>query len=70
MSIALQCWLTIRSFAVVARGRLVDEAGEGVISTAIAVLIIALLGAAMWAVFKGTFDGMTEKVSESVNEIG
>lgn len=34
-----------------------DEAGEGVISTGIVILIMALLGAAMWATFDGV---MTE----------
>ena len=33
-----------------------DERGEGVISAAIAVMIMAFLGAAMWLAFKGIFD--------------
>jgi Flp pilus assembly protein TadG len=32
-----------------------DERGEGVISTGIAVLIMALIGAAMWVAFSSVF---------------
>ncbi len=54
-----------------ARGaRLRGEAGEGVISAAIAILIIALLGAAMWVVFSGMMDGATSRIQESVESIG
>ena len=47
-----------------------QDRGEGVISTAIAVLIIALLGAAMWAAFKTIFDGATSNVGNAVSSIG
>ncbi len=70
MDIALQCWVAIRSFAVVGRARLADEAGEGVISTAIAVLIMALIGAAMWVAFSGVFDSASERTTDNVNQIG
>ena len=46
----LYCWM--RSLAVVERERLRDERGEGVISAAIAVLIVAGLGALMWVGFR------------------
>ncbi len=46
------------------------EAGEGVISTAIAVLIMALLGAAMWVAFDGIFDDAAERTSEQIDLIG
>lgn len=42
-----RCSIAIRSLAL----RLRDEAGEGVISTAIAVLILAFVGAGMWVGF-------------------
>ena len=50
--------------------RLADERGEGVISTAIAVLIIALLGAGMWAAFQTIFNGATSNIGSAVDSIG
>lgn len=47
-----------------------DERGEGVISTAIAVLIIAFLGVAMWAGFNTIFTDATNTTSEQVQLIG
>jgi hypothetical protein len=52
------------------RERLLDEAGEGVISTAVAVLIMALLGAAMWVAFRAIFDGASDKAGNAVDSIG
>ena len=40
------------------------------ISAAIAVLIMAFLGAAMWLAFKGIFDDASDKTSDNVNKIG
>ncbi|GGI05615.1 hypothetical protein [Egicoccus halophilus] len=50
--------------------RLADEAGEGVISAAIVVLIMALLGAAMWAAFNGIFTSATNEIQTTVESIG
>ena len=47
-----------------------DEAGEGVISAAIAVLIMAFLGVAMWVAFKATLRGATTNVNHQVSNIG
>ncbi|MCB0972977.1 MAG: hypothetical protein KDB86_00305 [Actinobacteria bacterium] len=47
-----------------------DERGEGVVSAAIAVLIFAFLGAAMWVAFSGIFDGAADKTQEQINQIG
>jgi hypothetical protein len=47
-----------------------DEAGEGVVSTAIAVLIMSLLGLAMWLAFRQIFDDATTKTGAQVNQIG
>lgn len=47
-----------------------EERGEGVISTAIAVLIIALIGAAMWVTFNQVWSGAEERIQDSVNQIG
>jgi hypothetical protein len=59
---SVRAWLT---------GRLVrDETGEGVISAAIAVLIMAFLGVAMWVAFKATLQGATTNVNHQVSNIG
>ena len=47
-----------------------EEVGEGVISTAIAVLIMALIGLAMWTLFKAVFDDAGQKIESNVNQIG
>jgi Flp pilus assembly pilin Flp len=47
-----------------------DESGEGVISAAIAVLIMAFLGVAMWVAFKATLKGATNNVNHQVSNIG
>lgn len=52
------------------RGRARDERGEGVISTAIAVLIMALIGLSMWVAFKAVFDDASTKISDNVEQIG
>lgn len=52
------------------RKRLTGERGEGVISMAIAVLIIALLGAAMWITFNAVFTDANNKVADNVENIG
>jgi hypothetical protein len=52
------------------RRRLAQEAGEGVISTAIAVLIMALVGLAMWQVFDRVFDDAGRQIESNVNQIG
>ena len=46
-----------------------QQAGEGVISTAIAVLIMALIGAAMWAVFSGVFSDSADLIEDQVGEL-
>ena len=60
--VATRVWFAFRVGAA--------QRGEGVISTAIAVLIISLLGAAMWAAFKTVFDGATDNVGSAVGSIG
>lgn len=46
------------------------ERGEGVISTAIAVLIMAFLGVAVWAGFRMTLDNTQQKIDRNMEEIG
>ena len=47
-----------------------DERGEGVISTAIAVLIVAFLGIALWTGFDSMMNSATERTRTQVEEIG
>ena len=52
------------------RSRRPDDRGEGVISTAIAVLIMALLGAAMWLTFDNIWSDTAENTENQVDIIG
>lgn len=52
------------------RDRLIDDRGEGVISMAIAVLIIATIGAAMYVLFQGLADSTGNKAEDQINNIG
>lgn len=46
------------------------EAGEGVISAAIAVLVMAFIGAGMYLAFQATFDNASDTVDQQVEQIG
>lgn len=47
-----------------------DQHGEGVISAAIAVLIIASLGALMWVGFKTLWESAEETTNSEISKIG
>lgn len=47
-----------------------DDRGEGVISAAIAVLIMAFLGAAMWVGFNQIWQNAETNTSDQVEQIG
>ena len=47
-----------------------DEKGEGVISAAIAVLVMAFIGVGMWVAFNTTFQHTAKNVDNQVNCIG
>lgn len=47
-----------------------DERGEGVISAAIAVLIMAFLGALMWVGFRQIWTDAEANTANQVNQIG
>lgn len=53
-----------------AGARLAGERGEGVISAAIAILVIAFLGVAMWLAFDVLMSDATSTISDQVNQIG
>jgi hypothetical protein len=44
-----------------------DERGEGVISAAIAVLVMAFIGVGMWVAFNNTFQHTARNVDKQVN---
>jgi hypothetical protein len=47
-----------------------DQRGEGIISTAIAVLIMAFLGVIVWFGFRATLNTTQTKVDNQVERIG
>ena len=50
--------------------RLADDRGEGVISMAIAILVIATIGAAMYLLFDGLANDVGDKAKEQIDTIG
>lgn len=59
--------IAVRSLAL----RVRDESGEGVISTAIAVLILAFVGAGMWLGFNAMMDSSCDAAAGQLsNSIG
>jgi TRAP-type C4-dicarboxylate transport system permease small subunit len=47
-----------------------DERGEGVVSSAIAVLVFAALGALMWVGFKNIWGNASSQTSTQIDSIG
>ena len=70
MELAVRALVTWQLAAGAVRRRLGDERGEGVISTAIAVLIMALIGLLMWTVFQRVFNDAGTRIETNVNDIG
>jgi hypothetical protein len=56
---------------VVRTGRLrADDRGEGVVSAAIVVLIMAAIGALMWVSFRGMWNDIESDTREKISEVG
>ncbi len=68
MQLSLQAYVWARSLVLSVAGN--DEAGEGVISTAIAVLIMAALGAVMWVGFQAIWGTASSQTTNQINQIG
>jgi type VI protein secretion system component VasF len=68
MDLSLRAYVYARSLFWSLVGK--DEAGEGVISTAIAVLIMAALGAVMWLGFREIWDDASQQTTDQINTIG
>ena len=63
----LRAYVWARSLIASRQG---DEAGEGVLSSAIAVLIFATLGALMWVAFKAIWGDASSRTSTQITKIG
>ena len=50
--------------------RRADDRGEGVISTAIAVLVMAFLGALMWVGFQQMWESTQQQTNDQISRIG
>jgi hypothetical protein len=64
-------WVTARHrvdrrLAVIRR----DDRGEGVISAAIVVLIMAAIGALMWVAFREIWEGVESDTRQKVDSVG
>lgn len=56
--------------AAVLRRTHVSERGEGVVSLAIGVVIMAFLGVLLWVAFKATLGSATDNVNQQVAKLG
>jgi hypothetical protein len=73
MNRAVTSWMEIQMVVNAANrrtGRLIGERGEGVISTAIAVLIVSFIGAAMWVAFNAIWTDAESNIQREVGNIG
>ena len=66
-AVVVRMWVTVGA----ARARLVtDERGEGVVSLAIGVVIMAFLGVLLWVAFKATLGSATNNVNQQGAKLG
>jgi hypothetical protein len=70
ISAAVMARMTPRHHTPDARRRARGDLGEGVISAAIAVLIMAFLGAAMWVGFQKMWKSTESTTNQKVEQIG
>lgn len=67
----LSAYVAVQAWRITTTERLHhDDRGEGVISAAIAVLIIAGIGALMWVGFKAIWQDTEANTKDKVAEIG
>ena len=68
--LALSAYIWQKSARAALYARIIkDESGEGVISAAIAVLVMAFLGVLMWVLFKDTLTKTNANVNDQVDHI-
>ncbi|HUR22353.1 MAG TPA: hypothetical protein VMZ73_00630 [Acidimicrobiales bacterium] len=66
----LEAYVWQRTCRIALHERIVkDEAGEGVISAAIAILVMAFLGVLMWTLFKDTLTKANTNVNDQIDKI-
>ncbi len=70
MTMMLKMWCAAHANLHTGRVRVKDEVGEGVISAAIAVLIVAALGALMWVGFQSIWTDAEATTRSKIAEIG
>lgn len=67
----LALWAWQAAALAAARERVLpDDRGEGVVSAAIAVLIMAFLGVLLWTALRSILGNATTNVANQVNQIG
>jgi hypothetical protein len=68
----LRAYVWTRCLVITTAGVLTDrdERGEGVVSSAIAVLIFAALGALMWVGFRNIWGNASSQTSTQIDSIG
>lgn len=72
-NVRVSLWLMALGSVVAARGRDVrwrSTRGEGVVSLAIGVVIMAFLGVMLWIAFKATLGTATNNVNQQVAKLG
>ncbi|NNN18423.1 MAG: hypothetical protein HKL84_01075 [Acidimicrobiaceae bacterium] len=62
--------LTTFSTLIKRTSRPADESGEGVVSSAVAVVIFSALGVAMWYAFRDTMNTATTMINSQVALLG
>jgi hypothetical protein len=70
MTVGIPVYCYLRSLLVSGSDRRRDERGEGVISAAIAVLIVAALGALMWVGFRSIWQTAESNTNQQISQIG
>ena len=70
-ALATSAWVTTRHRMAAGRARRrADDRGEGVISAAIVVLIMAAIGALMWTAFRGMWEDIESDTNDRIEEVG
>ena len=69
-ALSAACAAALAAAGATRQGARHNERGEGVISAAIAVLIIASLGALMWVGFKTLWENAEETTNSEIAKIG
>ena len=69
--LATSAWVVTCHRTAEVRGRLgADDRGEGVVSAAIVVLIMAAIGALMWVGFRTMWTDIETKTNDKIAEVG